>query len=334
MYSLLHHNTFGIDAKCRDFREYTSEDELRKLLSELKGERILHIGGGSNLLFVNDYFDGCVLHSRIDGLTVARNDENGIFLRVGAGCCWDDFVDYCVRSGYYGLENLSLIPGEVGASAVQNIGAYGAEACQRIETVEAIEVATGEKRVFRNDECDYSYRNSVFKNELRGRYIVTYVTYRLSLTFKPDLEYGAIKRMIADEGVRPEDVTAQLLRDTIIKIRREKLPDPHDTGSAGSFFMNPVVDTAVYESLAKQYPEMPHYDVEGGVKIPAGWMIERCGWKGKSLGRAGVYPKQALVLVNNGGATGQDIVRLCNAIIDDVRGKFGITLHPEANFIS
>ena len=334
MYSLLHHNTFGIDAKCRDFREYTSEDELRKLLSELKGERILHIGGGSNLLFVNDYFDGCVLHSRIDGLTVARNDENGIFLRVGAGCCWDDFVDYCVRSGYYGLENLSLIPGEVGASAVQNIGAYGAEACQRIETVEAIEVATGEKRVFRNDECDYSYRNSVFKNELRGRYIVTYVTYRLSLTFKPDLEYGAIKRMIADEGVRPEDVTAQLLRDTIIKIRREKLPDPHDTGSAGSFFMNPVVDTAVYESLFKQYPEMPHYDVEGGVKIPAGWMIERCGWKGKSLGRAGVYPKQALVLVNNGGATGQDIVRLCNAIIDDVRGKFGITLHPEANFIS
>ena len=334
MYSLLHHNTFGIDAKCRDFREYTSEDELRNLLSELKGERILHIGGGSNLLFVNDYFDGCVLHSRIDGLTVARNDENGIFLRVGAGCCWDDFVDYCVRSGYYGLENLSLIPGEVGASAVQNIGAYGAEACQRIETVEAIEVATGEKRVFRNDECDYSYRNSVFKNELRGRYIVTYVTYRLSLTFKPDLEYGAIKRMIADEGVRPEDVTAQLLRDTIIKIRREKLPDPHDTGSAGSFFMNPVVDTAVYESLFKQYPEMPHYDVEGGVKIPAGWMIERCGWKGKSLGRAGVYPKQALVLVNNGGATGQDIVRLCNAIIDDVRGKFGITLHPEANFIS
>ena len=334
MYSLLHHNTFGIDAKCRDFCEYTSEDELRKLLSELKGERILHIGGGSNLLFVNDYFDGCVLHSRIDGLTVARSDENGIFLRVGAGCCWDDFVDYCVRSGYYGLENLSLIPGEVGASAVQNIGAYGAEACQRIETVEAIEVATGEKRVFRNDECDYSYRNSVFKNELRGRYIVTYVTYRLSLTFKPDLEYGAIKRMIADEGVRPEDVTAQLLRDTIIKIRREKLPDPHDTGSAGSFFMNPVVDTAVYESLFKQYPEMPHYDVEGGVKIPAGWMIERCGWKGKSLGRAGVYPKQALVLVNNGGATGQDIVRLCNAIIDDVRGKFGITLHPEANFIS
>ncbi len=334
MYSLLHHNTFGIDAKCRDFREYTSEDELRKLLSELKGERILHIGGGSNLLFVNDYFDGCVLHSRIDGLTVAGSDENGVLLRVGAGCCWDDFVDYCVRSGYYGLENLSLIPGEVGASAVQNIGAYGAEACQRIQTVEAIEVATGEKRVFRNDECAYSYRNSVFKNELRGRYIVTYVTYRLSLTFKPDLEYGAIKRMIADEGVKPEDVTAQQLRDTIIKIRREKLPDPHDIGSAGSFFMNPVVDTAVYESLAKQYPDMPHYDVDGGVKIPAGWMIERCGWKGKSLGRAGVYPKQALVLVNNGGATGQDIVRLCNAIIDDVRGKFGITLHPEANFIS
>ncbi len=334
MYSLLHHNTFGIDAKCRDFREYTSEDELRKLLSELKGERILHIGGGSNLLFVNDYFDGCVLHSRIDGLTVAGSDENGVLLRVGAGCCWDDFVDYCVRSGYYGLENLSLIPGEVGASAVQNIGAYGAEACQRIQTVEAIEVATGVKRVFRNDECAYSYRNSVFKNELRGRYIVTYVTYRLSLTFKPDLEYGAIKRMIADEGVKPEEVTAQQLRDTIIKIRREKLPDPHDIGSAGSFFMNPVVDTAVYESLAKQYPDMPHYDVDGGVKIPAGWMIERCGWKGKSLGRAGVYPKQALVLVNNGGATGQDIVRLCNAIIDDVRGKFGITLHPEANFIS
>lgn len=334
MYSLLHHNTFGIDAKCRDFREYTSEEELRRLLSELKGERILHIGDGSNLLFVNDYFDGCVLHSRIDGLTEVKRDETHVFLRVGAGCCWDDFVDYCVKSGFYGLENLSLIPGEVGASAVQNIGAYGVEACQRIETVEAIEVATGEKRVFRSDECAYSYRNSVFKNALRGRYIVTYVVYRLSLTFQPDLEYGAIKRMIADQGVRSEDVTAQLLRDTIIKIRREKLPDPHDTGSAGSFFMNPVVDADIYETLAKKYPDMPHYDVEGGVKIPAGWMIEQCGWKGKSLGRAGVYPKQALVLVNNGGATGQDIVRLCNAIIDDVRVKFGVTLHPEANFIS
>ncbi len=333
MYSLLHHNTFGIDAKCRDFREYSSEDELRRLLAELRGEKLLHIGGGSNLLFVNDYYDGCVLHSRIDGLTELKRDGNAVFLRVGAGCCWDDFVDYCVKSGFYGLENLSLIPGEVGASAVQNIGAYGVEACQCIDTVEAIEVVTGEKRTFSNQECEYSYRNSIFKNALRGQYIVTYVVYRLSLTFKPDLEYGAIKRMIADQGVRPSDVTAQLLRDTIIKIRREKLPDPCDVGSAGSFFMNPVVDASVADGLARECPDMPRYDVDGGVKIPAGWMIEQCGWKGKSLGRAGVYPKQALVLVNNGGATGQDIVNLCNAIIEDVKGKFGITLHPEANFI-
>ncbi len=333
MYSLLHHNTFGIDAKCRDFREYTSEEELRKLLAELRGERMLHIGGGSNLLFVNEYFDGCVLHSKINDLTELKRDENHVFLRVGAGCCWDDFVDYCVKHGYYGIENLSLIPGEVGASAVQNIGAYGVEACQCIDTVETIEVATGEKRTFSNDECAYSYRNSVFKNALKGQYIVTYVVYRLSLTFQPDLEYGAIRRMISEQGISPEKLTAQLLRDTIIKIRREKLPDPADVGSAGSFFMNPVVDVETYSLLAEKYPDMPHYDVDGGVKIPAGWMIEKCGWKGKNLGRAGVYPKQALVLVNNGGATGQDIVNLCNAIIADVQRTFGIQLHPEANFI-
>lgn len=332
MYSLLHHNTFGIDAWCRDFKEYKTVEELLSLLPSLKGQRWLQIGGGSNLLFVND-FDGVVLHSGILGCEEVRRDNSHVWLRVGAGCEWDDFVSYCVENGFYGLENLSLIPGEVGASAVQNIGAYGTEVQQYIEQVETVEVATGAQRVFEQTECEYAYRSSIFKHALRGQYIVTHVVFRLSLHFSPDLEYGAIRREIEDSGLSAETLTAKQLRHLIIDIRRAKLPDPDEIGNAGSFFMNPVVSPEKFGELLAHYPTIPHYPMENGVKVPAAWLIEQCGWKGQSLGAAGVYKKQALVLVNLGGATGEDIVRLSDAIRADVQQKFGIDIQPEANFI-
>lgn len=332
MYSLLHHNTFGIDAWCRDFKEYSDVEELHALLPGLQGVRWLHIGGGSNLLFVND-FKGTVLHSGILDCKEIQRDAEHVWVRAGAGCDWDDFVAYCLNQGFYGLENLSLIPGEVGASAVQNIGAYGVEAGQLIDRVETLEVATGEQRVFSREACEYAYRSSVFKHALRGKYIVTHVVYRLSLRFQPDLTYAAVRRELEARGMDAEKVTAGQLRNLIVEVRRAKLPDPDEIGSAGSFFMNPVVPVEQFEALLEKYPAMPHYQAGGGVKIPAGWMIEQCGWKGRSLGPAGVYSKQALVIVNLGGATGEDIVRISDAVRRDVYDKFGVNICPEVNFI-
>ena len=332
MYSLLKHNTFGIDASCRDFFEYHSIEQLQNKLPQLAGTEWMHIGGGSNLLFTHDY-EGTILHSRILGIEEVERNEQQVWLRVGAGTDWDHFVDYCVRHGFYGLENLSLIPGEVGASAVQNIGAYGIEASRFIDRVETIEVATGKIYLFHAEECQYAYRSSVFKHTLRNRYIVTHVVYRLNLHFQPELHYGAITHELEARGWHPSKVTASQLRQVIMDIRRAKLPDPSEIGSAGSFFMNPVVDTDTFTQLQATYPEIPHYILPNGVKIPAGWLIEQCGWKGKSLGPAGVYPKQALVLVNLGGAKVEDIWKLAQAIQADVRTKFGIDIQPEANII-
>ena len=332
MYSLLHHNTFGINASCDRFIEYDNVEKLQQLLPSVRSGKWLQIGGGSNLLFVHD-FKGAILHSRILQCVEVKRDANNVWLRVGSGYVWDDFVAFCVEHGFHGLENLSYIPGEVGASAVQNIGAYGVEVCNFIEKVETIEVASGLPRVFLNESCHYAYRSSVFKHELRGQYIVTYVTFRLSLNFIPNIEYGAIKHELEMRGIAANQLSAAQLRNVIIDIRRAKLPEPSEIGSAGSFFMNPVVSKEQFDALLKQYPAMPHYVMPNGVKIPAGWMIEQCGWKGKTLGKAGVYSKQALVLVNIGGATGQDIVNLSNAIRHDVKERFGIDIHPEANFI-
>ena len=298
-YSLLNHNTFGMDVKAKRYVEYDSEDELVQLLSSLQG-KVLHIGGGSNLLFCGD-FDGTILHSAIKGIEVVEDVEGDdeVLVRVGAGEVWDDFVAWAVAEGYGGVENLSLIPGEVGASAVQNIGAYGVEAKDVIAMVEAVDMASGEKRLFANAECGYAYRQSIFKQELKGKYAITYVIYRLQKQPKLKLEYGNILAALEDKA----QVTVADVRRAIIDIRNAKLPDPKVVGNAGSFFMNPVVSREKFLSIQKDYPTMPFYDVDGGVKIPAGWLIEQCGWKGKSLGRAGVHDKQALVLVNRGGAS-------------------------------
>lgn len=331
-YSLKSHNTFGIDARCRRFVEFGSVDELMLILNALtdNDKPLLLLGGGSNLLLTADY-NGTVLHSAIKGCT-AKTVDGGVLLRCGSGEKWDDVVSLCVRNGWHGAENLSLIPGEVGASAVQNIGAYGAEAKDIIHEVEAVEISTGRKVSFSGAECGYSYRQSKFKGEWKNRFVITYVTYRLTSDFVPQLDYGNIRAELAREGILSP--TASQLRDVIIRIRREKLPDPEVEGNAGSFFMNPVVPRAKYEELAALYPDMPHYAVdEDSVKIPAGWMIDRCGWKGRTLGKAGVHSRQALVLVNRGGATGCDIVRLSDAVRQDVHDRFGIDIRPEVNIL-
>lgn len=331
-YSLKEHNTFGIDARCKRFVEFDNEAELQSFLSSLteKDEPILLLGGGSNLLLTKD-FDGTVLHSAIKGCS-AESVEGGVLLRCGSGETWDDIVSLCVQKGWYGAENLSHIPGEVGASAVQNIGAYGVEAKDIIYKVEAIETSTGKKYEFGNTECEYSYRKSKFKGEWRSRFIVTYVTYKLATDFVPHLDYGNIKAQLALEGITTP--TARQLRDIIIKIRSSKLPDPKVEGNAGSFFMNPIVTKSQYERLAAVYDAMPHYTVDDNhVKIPAGWMIEQCGWKGRTLGNAGVHSRQALVLVNKGGATGAEILSLCKVIQHDVNSKFGVEITPEVNIL-
>ena len=327
-YSLLAHNTFGIDAHCSRFLEYETAAEAQQVAEILRETSLpyLIIGGGSNLLLTRD-FPGIVVHSAVKGWDIA-----GCRMACGSGETWDDIVGVSLRNGLYGAENLSLIPGDVGASAVQNIGAYGAEAKDFIREVHAVDITTGRLCIIDRNDCQYGYRQSRFKQEWKNRFLITMVIYEFSKTFEPRLDYGNIRSELERQDIGTP--TAQQLRQLIIDIRQAKLPDPKVQGNAGSFFMNPVVSRQKYEELAALYPTMPHYTVDSEhEKIPAGWMIDQCGWKGRSLGRAGVHDKQALVLVNRGGATGQEIVDLCNAIRADVKERFGIDIHPEVNVI-
>ena len=333
-YSLLGHNTFGIDVRCHRFLEYTTVDEAQQITRMLgeDDEPLMILGGGSNLLLTHDY-PGTVVHSAMKGMSLIEDDGATVLLECGSGEVFDDVVAYAVVHGYHGAENLSLIPGEVGASAVQNIGAYGAEAKDIIYKVEAVEIKTGHVVAFSNEDCEYGYRQSRFKHEWKGKYLITHVVYKFSHEFVPSLDYGNIRTSLQKQGILGHP-TAQQLRDTIIEIRNAKLPDPKEQGNAGSFFMNPIVERAKYESLEAQYPGMPHYTIDAlHEKIPAGWMIDQCGWKGRTVGHAGVHDRQALVLVNRGNATGQEIVDLCRMIQRDVKEKFGITIKPEVNII-
>ena len=335
--SLLEYNTFAIDVTADTMVFYDSVDELKTLITtslHTLPTPLLHIGEGSNLLFLKD-FCGTVLLSNIRDVEIVSEQQGQILVRVGAGWKMDDFIDYAISHGWYGLENLSLIPGQVGASAVQNIGAYGVEVGDHIHAVNCISLQDGENRRFTHDECTFSYRHSIFKTpELRGKYAVTSVEYALSTTFQPNLEYKGILQCLAGDGIAPADVDATTLRQTIIKIREDKLPDPRKQGNAGSFFMNPVVDKATFLGLRQQYPDIPHYTVDDDhIKIPAAWLIDQCGWKGQTLGRAGVHDRQPLVLVNMGGAQGADIAKLSARIQADVLAKFNISISPEVNFI-
>lgn len=336
-YSLLEHNTFGIDAKCGRFLEYASVGEAVEVAGMISSSPFLIIGGGSNLLLTADYPGTVVTPAPLaDVSSGVCLDSKSLTLRCWAGLVFDDVVDYCVGNGLYGLENLSLIPGQVGASAVQNIGAYGAEVKDVICSVEAVEIATGKVVTIPAEECHYAYRQSRFKGEWRNRFLITYVTYRLSASFAPHVDYGNIKAELDAKGIATP--TARQLREVIIDIRNAKLPDPKVEGNAGSFFMNPIVSRERFEAIRKDYPTMPFYEVRNGqedssYKIPAGWMIDQCGWKGKTIGPAGVHSRQALVLVNKGGATGSDIVRLMKAVQHDVSERFGISLQPEVNIV-
>ena len=327
-YSLKAHNTFGIDASCSRFLEFNSVEEAKNVATIIResGLPYLIIGGGSNLLLTRD-FDGIVVRSALR--LVLFDDDR---LQCGSGVEWDELVDHCINKGYYGLENLSLIPGDVGASAVQNIGAYGVEAKDFIEKVWAVEIATGELRVFNNEDCQYAYRWSRFKGEWKDKYLITQVDFKLSPQFVPRLEYGNISSELLRRNISSPD--ARQVRNVIIDLRNQKLPDPKLMGNAGSFFVNPIVTRSKYEQMSAEYIGMPHYYInEEQEKIPAAWLIEQCGWKGRTLGRAGVHDRQALVLVNKGGANGEDILNLCKAIQQDVSQKFGITLKPEVNIV-
>ena len=330
-YSLHQHNTFGMDVKAEEFITYDTVDELIQVLARIRGtgKRILHIGGGSNLLFTKDV-EGVVLHSQIKFIEYGACEGGEILVRVGSGVVWDDFCAEMAKRNYYGSENLSYIPGEVGASAVQNIGAYGVEVGSIIKEVETIEIATGRPRAFSNEECAYGYRDSIFKNQLQGQYIVTAVVFRLSVVPKVHLDYGQLQELRLATVIP----SAQTIREAVISIRKSKLPEPDELGSAGSFFKNPVVAKGVYEKLAQGYANVPHYVVdEEQIKIPAAWLIEQCGWKGKSHGGAAVYEKQPLILVNKDHATPTDIIELAGMIRQSVLEKFQIQIYPEVNYI-
>lgn len=325
-------NTFGIEAKTAFFFEYGSVEELREGLAsvDLNKVPVFIMGTGSNLLFVNDYYNGLILHSRMETIEVLGEDENTVYVKAGSGVEWDDLVAWTVERNYGGLENLSLIPGQVGATPVQNIGAYGVEVKDVLYNAEAIELLSGEKRVFSNKDCEFAYRDSVFKNRLRGKYIFTSVVFKLSKFPVLNLSYGRV----AEVYKKYPEGGVKAVRKAVIEIRESKLPDTKKLGNAGSFFKNPVLGEELFRSLQKQYPAMPYYESGDQYKVPAAWMIDQCGLKGFRKGNVGVHVDQPLVLVNFGGASGKEILELANMIIAKVKARFNVELYPEVNFIA
>lgn len=328
-YDLSSHNTFGMKVRCACYIEYDDAKELESIDFDALPQPVMHIGEGSNLLFTGN-FAGTVLHSAINYIKYVDMGLPDVPVMVGAGVNWDSFVAEVCRHGLWGAENLSLIPGEIGAAAVQNIGAYGVEVKDIISGVVCFDRKERRKVRFTVDECAYAYRDSMFKHA-GGRYIVTSVLVRLSRNPKPRLEYKGLSDAFG--GRTPQHPNE--VREAIIGIRREKLPDPADIGSAGSFFKNPVVSALDFVRISEGYDKVPHFVLDGGfVKIPAAWMIDQCGFKGASLGGAAVYEKQPLVIVNaTGDASPQDVINLERRIIDAVKARFGVELHPEVEHI-
>ncbi|TCO09348.1 UDP-N-acetylmuramate dehydrogenase [Natronoflexus pectinivorans] len=331
-FSLKHLNTFGIDASADRYIFYTSEDELKHIIDsdQIRDVPILILGGGSNLLFVSN-FNGVVLHSGIQGIEKIQENNQEVIIKVGAGVVWDHLVNWSVENGFYGLENLSIIPGNVGAAPVQNIGAYGVEVKDVIEKVEGLYLNDASHFVIPGNECQFDYRQSIFKTSLKGEVVITNVYFRLKKQPGFILDYGSL----VDEVNKLGETTLENVRQAVIKIRQSKLPDPEEFGNAGSFFKNPVISFTQFLNLQKSFPEIPHFILGKNslVKIPAGWLIEKCGWKGKSIGNAGVHHKQALVLVNLGNASGNEIVELAERIENDVFYAFSIKLEREVNVV-
>jgi UDP-N-acetylmuramate dehydrogenase len=332
--SLKEYNTFHLQAAASYFVEVTTTGELIELLSDPRWKNTpkLILGGGSNVLFTGD-FDGLVIRVAIQGKEIIQEDDQSILLKVGAGETWHKFVLYCVEAGYAGVENLSLIPGTVGAAPLQNIGAYGVEIKEVFDELESVEIVTGTIRRFTRDECQFGYRESVFKNELKNKYIITSVTFRLSKIPQIKVSYGDIQKTLEANGV--EQITIQEVSKAVIQIRKSKLPDPAELGNAGSFFKNPEIPTTQYHLLKEKHTNIPGYPTSSPdtTKVPAGWLIEQAGWKGYREDQAGVHEKQALVLVNYGEATGYQIMELAKKIQDSVWENFSIRLSTEVNYI-
>ncbi len=333
MTNLLPYNTFGISALASQFVEVNSVSQLHNLIQEKKLSEIpfLILGGGSNVLFTKDYA-GLVLKNNLKGIKVTKKDENHIWVKAAGGEIWHDLVIHCVNKNWGGIENLSLIPGTVGAAPMQNIGAYGVEIKDTFEELEALNIQTGELEKFTNEQCNFGYRESIFKHEAKGKYFITSVTFKLSKKPVLNTSYGDIEILLKEwDIVKP---TIADISKAVIAIRQSKLPDPALLGNAGSFFKNPVIEFSVFEKLQKNNPTIKSFPAsDGKVKIPAAWLIEQAGWKGKRFGNIGVHEKQALVLVNYGGGTGKELIDLAYKIIDSVKAKFGVVLTPEVNII-
>ena len=326
--SLKHLNTFGVEASCKGIHEVQNVSQAQELLKNSKGPFRI-IGGGSNLLLKGD-LDSYVIHNQIKSIDIRYEDDDVTFVRVGGGVVWHDFIGWCLDQELGGMENLSLIPGYVGAAPIQNIGAYGVEQSRCFVQLEAINLETGEVLVFHEKDCDFGYRDSIFKKEWAGKLLITHVTYKLSRKQELVLSYGAVSNQLEAQGIT--EPTFRDVSNVIIDIRKSKLPDPSVIGNSGSFFKNPIVHNDRYQDILRDYPEAPSYPIDDDhVKLPAGWLIDRCGWKGKVVGNTGTYKNQALVLVNHGEATGEEIWSLALDIQVSVKEKFGVEIIPEVN---
>jgi len=330
--SLKAYNTFGIDVKARNFVEVTSVEELREVLKNTYASELFILGGGSNMLLTKDV-QKTVVYINLKGIEILENNENDVLVKAMAGENWHEFVLYCIDHSFGGLENLSLIPGKVGTAPIQNIGAYGVELKDSFESCTALDIQMLQLKTFTKEECHFGYRDSIFKNEAKGKYIITSVSFRLSKNnHKLNTTYGSIDQFLEDKGVKTPTIAN--VSEAVISIRQSKLPNPKELGNSGSFFKNPVVSKEVLQKLQQQYPEIPFYEVDGQqVKIPAGWLIDRAGLKGYREGDAGVHTRQALVLVNYGNATGLDILQLAEKIQQKIWDMFGIEISPEVNII-
>lgn len=329
--SLKPFNTFGIDVSAKALTEVNSIGDLRNLFTEkdFKENRILILGGGSNILFTKN-FDGLVIKNNLKGIEVVKEGADFVFVKAAGGEIWHNFVMWCVEKNYGGLENLSLIPGCVGAAPMQNIGAYGVEIKDVCEQVFALDMSTGRETVFSNADCKFGYRESVFKHELKNKYLITAVVFKLRKKPVFNTTYGAIEQELAVMGVK--ELSIKAVSDAVIRIRSSKLPDPAKIGNAGSFFKNPEVSKTKHDELKQKFEKLVSYPLENGnFKLAAGWLIEACGLKGKREGQAGVHVNQALVLVNYGGVSGKDIYDLSQEVLDAVQQKFGVTLEREVN---
>lgn len=329
-FSLKDYNTFNLDVKCRYYFEYSKKEEIQDFLNKnnITGTQFLVLGSGSNLLFTEDY-NGLIIRSQIKGIEIIQEDDNYAYVKVGSGEIWDDFVSWSVENNLSGIENLSAIPGEVGATPIQNIGAYGVEVADTIDKVYALSIEENREVVFSNQHCEFDYRDSIFKNEYKNMFIINHVAFRLNKNHSFKINYGKI-----EEALKEKTLNLSNIRETIISIRDSKLPDPKLLGNAGSFFKNPIVSKEKLEKLKEKNPEIPAYEIDDTkTKIAAGWLIEKTGWKGKNIGNVGVHQDQALVIINNGGAKGLDILMLANKISKSVFMKFGIKLEMEVKAI-